>query len=364
MNIFNYKPAETGFYETNKEELSNPVYHWVVMLQSGEIATSQFEEYLSWADANPAEAEKVEQLIGLWERLNEVQIPKPISLKNENVYYSSSIFSPLDFFQKLVKPTYSFALLAVCFTLISLVFFIKQSSDELTNGYQTARAEMTSVNLADGSVAHMNVLSKINVDFSEQERRIFLTEGEASFDVKSDSNRPFIVSVNGTEVYALGTKFNVKINPEGSLGVTLLEGRIRVSTNLNDQQEILSRILSAPGEQAIVSPLVSSSTRLRPKSESASIEISTLELSKALSWREQKLIFEGQSLKDAIAEINRYTNHTIELVDSAVANEAVIYGVFNSGDWEGFVSAVELSYPIKAINVSSDTTALMPISVN
>ena len=68
-----------------------------------------------------------------------------------------------------------------------------------------------------------------------KEKRVVYLEGEAFFNVAKQKDKPFIVVVNGQEIEALGTKFNVDAYPSDSVvTTTLLEGSIRlVSEKVN-----------------------------------------------------------------------------------------------------------------------------------
>jgi transmembrane sensor len=51
--------------------------------------------------------------------------------------------------------------------------------------------------------------------------------GEAHFFVEKDPQRPFVVNAAGIDVRAVGTAFNVRIDP-AAVEVLVTEGRVRV----------------------------------------------------------------------------------------------------------------------------------------
>ena len=90
------------------------------------------------------------------------------------------------------------------------------------------RGRRTQCLFQDGTVAYLNSESKIHypVKFGLFERRIRL-EGEAYFEVKHNSRRPFVVEFEGGEIQVLGTSFNVKAyRGDDIVAVTLDEGRV------------------------------------------------------------------------------------------------------------------------------------------
>ncbi|RYY57254.1 MAG: FecR family protein [Chitinophagaceae bacterium] len=84
--------------------------------------------------------------------------------------------------------------------------------------------------LPDGTRVWVNSNSSIQYPsrFTGNERRVLVT-GETFFEVARDVSHPFIVQVNGIDVTAVGTAFNVNAYPdEPAIQTTLTEGKIRV----------------------------------------------------------------------------------------------------------------------------------------
>ncbi len=100
--------------------------------------------------------------------------------------------------------------------------------------------------LPDKSVVWLGADSKIEYlpSFSDKERKIILS-GEAYFDVRKDSTRPFRVQTPEFTVKVLGTKFNVSsFNNMESAGATLFSGSIVIE---NDKEQEL--LLLTPGQK-------------------------------------------------------------------------------------------------------------------
>lgn len=96
--------------------------------------------------------------------------------------------------------------------------------------------------LQDGTIVKLNKNSSITFqsDYGNKQRNVRL-KGEAFFNVKKDSSKPFIVEAFGTKTEVLGTCFNVKTNSENVI-TTLMEGSVRFKSS--DCEEILK-----PGEE-------------------------------------------------------------------------------------------------------------------
>ena len=102
--------------------------------------------------------------------------------------------------------------------------------------------------LPDGSKVWLNNASSLRYPtvFADSDRTVELT-GEAYFEIRKDTKRPFMVKVGSEKVAVLGTNFNIMAYPdEGSTQITLLSGKVRVHAGN------VSRVLK-PDEQAQVS---------------------------------------------------------------------------------------------------------------
>jgi transmembrane sensor len=66
-----------------------------------------------------------------------------------------------------------------------------------------------------------------------------------------------------------------------------------------------------------------------------------------LSWRQGNLIFRGERLADAIAEVSRYTPVQFELADERL-KQIRIGGRFKAGDVDGLLTALEENFNIES----------------
>src|SRR5690606_21517010 len=88
----------------------------------------------------------------------------------------------------------------------------KEIQDEEFNRLTVPYGKRFRIYLSDGTRVHVNSGTTIRYPGAfgkEGNRRIFLEEGEAYFDVVRDENRPFVVNTDRVNVRVLGTEFNV-----------------------------------------------------------------------------------------------------------------------------------------------------------
>ncbi|WP_114953087.1 FecR family protein [Sphingosinicella terrae] len=189
--------------------------------------------------------------------------------------------------------------------------------DRLPGRVATERAEVREIALEDGSRLFLNGGATVQVRYGEDQRRIVVRDGEALFDVAHDSARPFVVTAQGVTVTAIGTRFAVE-RRHGEVEVTVEEGVVAVD--------------EAGGERRLIranEQFVMASTGARR----ATLEAS--EVGRRLAWQRGLLVFDGQSLGRAAAEVNRYSDVAVTIDDPTLAR-AEFVGVFRIGDGEAF----------------------------
>src|SRR5258708_24248903 len=77
--------------------------------------------------------------------------------------------------------------------------------------YATAIGERKPVTLTDGSKVLLNTDSRIQIDYSAEQRIVRLLQGEAFFEVAHNRARPFLVYAGANVVRAVGTAFSVHV---------------------------------------------------------------------------------------------------------------------------------------------------------
>lgn len=120
-----------------------------------------------------------------------------------------------------------------------------KAKEVIYNTVSTPRGGQYKVVLPDGTQVWLNAASSIKfpTSFTENRRNVTVT-GEVYMEVAKDATKPFIVSVNNSEIEVLGTHFNVMAyGNEEALETTLLEGSVKFRSG--DKS-----ILLKPGEQS------------------------------------------------------------------------------------------------------------------
>lgn len=120
------------------------------------------------------------------------------------------------------------------------------SNQTVYNTLTTPRGGNFTLALADGTEVTLDAESSIRypVNFNGSERRVYVTSGQAYFQVVHNADKPFRVVVKGQTIEDIGTAFNVNAyDDEPSLQITVAEGEVRVS-NMDKALNLV------PGQQA------------------------------------------------------------------------------------------------------------------
>lgn len=157
------------------------------------------------------------------------------------------------------------------------------------NELATPKGKSYSIILSDGSKVWLNAQSAIKypVRFGANERVIQIS-GEAYFEIKYDSQRPFIVQAPDYNVKVLGTKFNINAYSNERISTTtLVSGSVAIPTASG------SETLLSPGEQ-----MKFSKTDKAVSVEKVDVELYT-------SWIDNNLRIEQMSLEDIFTILMR-----------------------------------------------------------
>jgi transmembrane sensor len=217
------------------------------------------------------------------------------------------------------------------------------SATQLNADYETAIGEQSTVNLEDGTQVVLNTNTRIGVNYTDQYRLLTLTRGEIHVQVAPDKARPLRVIVAGRIVQAVGTAFSLEITNDDQIELIVTEGKVVVGVPLNAYSGT-AEVAPAPLSSSPV--IVTAGERVDLGSPNEEIvEVSTEEIEAKLSWREGTLIFRGESLQDAMAEIGRYTTIDFVILDETL-KEIRIAGLFRAGDVDGLLVALRENFDI------------------
>ena len=175
--------------------------------------------------------------------------------------------------------------------------------------------------LSDGTVVTLNAGSTLNVsqDYGVNNRIVRL-DGEGYFNIAKDKNNPFVVQTPFLNIRALGTEFNIKAySADRTIETTLVSGSLQIEpvkeinrgqiTVLKPNQKLTfykadSSFINGPEkkEKEVIRPESVKKIRTVPAAHLVKEDVN---VGPVTSWKENRWIFEQQSLSQIAVDLER-----------------------------------------------------------
>jgi len=224
---------------------------------------------------------------------------------------------------------------------------VPPSAGTPTLHFETRHGEQLNRRLADNSVLHLNTDSAIIIRFSETERLVLLTSGQANFEVAHEPERAFRVLTGSAEVIALGTQFDVRLQDDSTL-VTVIEGRVAVGP---------SPMLKKGGTNPNNAPpyvQVRADQQIRVSEAEWPAQPIAVDAQHTTAWLHREIVFDHEPLERVAAEFNRYAPKPIEIATPALRN-LQISGAFATDDTDAFIAFLRT---LKGVRVDVTATRI------
>ncbi|MCY1264052.1 FecR protein [compost metagenome] len=282
---------------------------WLLRLEDSSAQT--LAEFEAWRGADPRHAQVFEQIQRLWQALQ----PAPKRRPPRAVALALALAIP--------------ALLLLGQAPAVRPWLADQRSGS---------GEIRRIELEDGSYLMLNSNSAVNIRYDGRQRRIELVAGEVLAEVRRDPlGRPFLISDRDGEVRALGTRYLVRQDDDGSRAA-VLESKVSVSSA--DAVQTLNA-----GEQARFD-----AGRIGP------VQAVTAETA---AWSRNQLVFHDRPLGEVLAELQRHRHGLIW--SSGDALESLRFtGVLPLADSDAALRLLEASLPIRLERHSAYLVRVVP----
>lgn len=211
--------------------------------------------------------------------------------------------------------------LAACLAL----YFFPALELRIQADHLTGIAELRTLTLDDGSVVYLDAESAIAVRYDAGRREIALLAGQAFFEVVPAKDRPFVVTAGEVSVTVTGTAFDVR-SSGNSVTVGVQSGTVEVRL----------------GHGARLAATLTRGERFRVSGEGRQVAKSEIAPEDVASWRERRLIVDGATLSEVIAELDRHHPGLIVLRDRSLGDRRIT-GVF------------DLRHPVEALQAVART---------
>lgn len=329
-------------------ELEEEAAMWVWRLDDENVPAAVRTQFDDWLRRDSRHRRAFEELAGVWRSLDELAEAK----RDEKL---ATFMAEERRLQATVAPRSEHTRLRrwIAWAMVASLAVIAGSMSWSQRGNEsqtlvTAVGQQRNVTLADGSVVQLNTNTIVETHFTQEQRTIRLQKGEALFRVAHNAERPFYVYAGGTVVRAIGTEFNVRLRDARDVEVIVTEGTVEVS---------YVRTAAKPAVRAAARPVVPAGIELMAgqrieAAASHAPRITPANASNSLAWRDGAIVFGGEPLVEAIAEVNRYTDTRLVVADASI-RDLRVGGRFRTGDVDGFLQALTEAFPV-TISRTSD----------
>lgn len=180
---------------------------------------------------------------------------------------------------------------------ISGLYFLSQDfpHEELIV-LESGSMSIRTIELSDGTIVKMGANSKFSYpkEFKKNVRRVEV-DGQCFFQVKKDTERPFVVSMENIDVIVLGTQFEVfSYAPEEKTEVTLLSGKVQINA-FSDWLAEKQTVVLHPDQKMVFNK------------KDGSIDVEEIDAGKYLSWQKSGILsFENESLAVIIPRLEQW----------------------------------------------------------
>lgn len=191
-------PADGRLNPPGKADLQAAV-QWYLTLHDAEVSREQREGWQRWLEARPEHA-------SAWARIERLQrqlhgVPQDVALP---------VLSQMGIQR---RHGLKLALLLAA----GAATFGGYRASPYSADFATRTGERRTVTLADGSSLELNTDTRVDIEFDTRQRLIHLRQGEIFISTASDATaRPLSVQTPHGRVLALGTRFDVRLQPSFS----------------------------------------------------------------------------------------------------------------------------------------------------
>lgn len=324
------------------EALEREAANWFVRFDGDGVSNADRQSFQAWIGRSQQHKDAFDRVSAFWGGAGALDELKDLAVAddmpgllrvNQGAKRSQNM-------RRMMVGAIAASLLIVCGVVIA------SFDRDYVGQYATAIGEQETIDLPDGSTVVLNTNSAFEVAYRDGARKIIMSKGEAFFDVAPNPNKPFSVSTDKGVVTAVGTSFSVRVHDD-KIDVLVTEGRVSLAA----VQE--SKVLDASPAQA--SPPVtevSAGQSIEFAQSPQAIEIIEAAVAeKVLDWQDGIISFNGETLEEVIADLNRYTDMTIEITDDALRHQQIV-AYYRVGEIEPMFDALNLMANVQVERVS------------
>jgi len=313
---------------------------WLQRLRSSTQDQALLKEWLEWCQSNPQNLAAFDRVRSVWDSFDDPTVRKIAQAGRSRQQTGAPATRRL---------TKRFAVAATVLIVVGAVGWYRWSGNPQTTILATDVAQQDKQILSDGSKVELSANTRVVTHYSKRERSVDIDAGEAFFQVKKDSGRPFVVQAGSLRVTAVGTAFGVRRALDRTI-VTVSEGVVRIEPNDGNSPDSggAGPPLSATERGAHSARQLQARAGDQVTFVAASHRLTLDRVDPKASWpfQEGVLRFVDEPLKNVVAEINRHRTQPIILTSGQLADQLYTGTVYEDriDDWLG---ALQQVFPVR-----------------
>lgn len=309
---------------------------WFLRLSSGTASAAERHAFVQWRDRDPRHAAAYGEIEELWNDLGPLEAAfAPNGRAVSPIPPSRTDMAVPARWSWWRRPIWTGGVAALCLTILVAVAFGPLPQTMLAD-HSTAIGHRAMIALPDGTIAHLNTDTAIDLAYDPDHRRIRLLRGEAFFEVHKDAARPFEVAAAGGRAIAIGTAFAVRDVGHAAV-VTVTEGVVRVES-------------PSPGNGT--RPVkVQAGQQVRYESGASPGPVHDQDSASETAWLRGQIVIHDRPLGDALAEIERYQHGKIILLHDGADLQPVTARVALD-DLDGGIDALAATHGLSVIRLT------------
>ncbi|MCO2944323.1 DUF4880 domain-containing protein [Pseudomonas aeruginosa] len=279
-----------------QQQIRQQAAEWAIRLDGGDLDRSRREALDGWLAADPRHPAALALAQRTWKQLGSLAEPRTM--------VQTPVASAPRRAGGRRKGWRGWAAAAAVLLALGSAWSERDAGVTWLADHSTGKGEVRILRLVDGSEVELDAQSAIDVAYDSRERRVRLLEGSAIFRAAPRAGRetrPFVVESAGGSTRALGTRFLVSRNDDGSVEAPL-GGRLDDLT----------------------------------------------------SWRRGLLVFDEQPLGEVVARLNRYRPGHLLVAPGALAQRRVS-GVFRVADLEASLQSISDELGVRSLGLAGVT---------
>lgn len=318
-------------------ETNSHIYQLIQLEFEGQLLDEQKSELRKWMEESSDHTTEYQQIRKSFILTERLAAMKKIDTKGDllkvkaNFSKNSGMKRWLTSYQRIA------AILLVPFIVYSVWSFYTNAMGTgpsiSMKSMETSYGVRSQILLADGTKVFLNSGSKLFYpeEFTGNTREVRL-EGEAYFEVESDVKHPFYVELGGMKLKATGTKFNITNYQVGQNAYIFLEhGKVELVTGFGAKE--VQQVIMKEGEVVMYN---------RVKRQ---YQVNGTDGQRYLGWKEGKLIFRNDNIRDVASRLGYWYNAEITVTDETLY-EYIFTATFKYETLEEALKLLSYSSPI------------------